>query len=355
MKVLVLTKYPEKGPSSRYRFHQYFPGLRRCGATLKIRPFFSQHYLDKLFSKETVGVPYLVWRCLIRTLVCLTNLRADVVWVEGELLPFFPAWLERILHKTLPKRRVYDFDDAVWFRYRHRPKLADKYLAILKDADHVIAGNDYLADYVGQATSRITVLPTVIDGERYKQIEATLEGKVIGWIGSPTTVFFLESLRPVFQTLAQRQDFELHVVGANLDWQGIKVVNWPWSESTELERISAFDVGIMPLDGSEWAKGKCGLKLIQYMAAGVPAIASPVGVNPWLIQQSGGGLLAEGEDQWLTSLSKLLEEESLRRDLGAKGRAWTLRHLTVESRTGTLAGVLKGEAANAFNGCGMSS
>lgn len=318
---------------------------------LKVRPFFSQHYLDKLFAGKSVNALYLAWRCLIRMFVCLTNWRRDVVWIEGELLPFFPAWIERHLHRFLPKRRIYDFDDAVWFRYQDRMRLAGKYLSILSDAEKVTAGNDYLAEYVQRAAAKTVLLPTVVEGDRYMKVQANLEGKVIGWIGSPTTVFFLENLRPVFQKLAINHDFELHVVGADLAWPEIKVVNWAWSEATELDRIGHFDIGIMPLDQSEWAKGKCGLKLIQYMAAGVPALASPVGVNTRLIQNSGGGLLVSNETQWLNGLAKLLDEKDLRRSLGRKGRAWTLRYLTVAAQAPTLIGVLEGKPVRGFKGC----
>lgn len=332
MNILALTKYSHKGPSSRYRFYQYLPDLQKNGCVVDVQYFFDQHYLDQLFSGGSVGRFYLAKRFLLRMGTCLLSKRYDLVWIEGELLPFLPGWFEKLFHKCMPKKRLYDFDDAVWFRYADKPKLEGKYRQILEDAALVMVGNDYLAEYVRQINKATAYLPTVISGAKYQRFQANLKGRVIGWIGSPTTVFFLEKLKPVFEQLAQDIEFELHVVGARLEWDKVAVKSFAWSEETELELISHFDIGIMPLDDSEFAKGKCGLKLIQYMATGVPAIASPVGVNRHLIEASGGGLLAGDLEQWIGALRSLLTKKPQRMELAQKGRAWALEHLTVEAQ-----------------------
>lgn len=341
MKVLALTKYSERGPSSRYRFHQYLPFLREEGYEIEVRSFFSDLYLDNLFGGKASGKFYLVKQYLNRLSACLGSRRFDIVWIEGELFPYLPGWFEKALHRLMPGCRIYDFDDAVWLRYNKIPWLQKKYLQVLKEAAHVFAGNAYLCDYVGKVQTETSYLPTVVSGKKYTARNAKLQGKVIGWIGSPTTVYFLKNLKPAFDILKKKVPFELHVVGAVLDWPDIPIINKPWDDATELDHISTFDIGIMPLDDSAFAKGKCGLKLIQYMATGVPAVASPVGVNTSLIQESQGGFLAETTDEWVDHLTALLQSHTLKSRLGNQGKTWCMENLTVEVQFKTLLGGFK--------------
>lgn len=321
MKLLILTKYAPRGPSSRYRFLQFVPALQAAGMQTSVAPLFDDFYLDCLFSGRTTGKLYLVRRVLARLRKILLAKRYDLVWIEGELIPFLPAGWERLLHALLPPR-IYDFDDAVWLRYSGNAKLAGKFAQILSSARGVTAGNDFLAAFTGQFCDRVHRIPTVVAWERYTAIRPALTGQVIGWMGSPSTIHYLQALAPVFQRLARDRGLKLHVVGAELKIEGVEVVSIPWRYETEVAEIGRFDIGVMPLDETPWSEGKCGLKLIQYLAAGVPAVASPVAVNRKIVEGSGGGLLATCHAEWEQQLLRLLDTPVLRHTLGSKGRKW---------------------------------
>lgn len=332
MKLLVLTKYAPRGPSSRYRFLQFLPGLKAAGIETKVAPLFDDFYLDCLFSDRSTGKAYLVKRVLARLTQLLTARRFDLVWIEGELIPFLPGRLETLLHGLMPPR-VYDFDDAVWLRYSGKPRLEQKFAAILSSARGITAGNAFLAGYCGEFCEQVHQIPTVIDWPRYADVKPPLEGKVIGWMGSPSTIHYLEALASVFQQLAQRHQIKLHVVGAQLEIPGVQVISIPWRYESEVAEIARFDVGVMPLDATPWSEGKCGLKMIQYLAAGVPAIASPVGVNTRIISESGAGFTAANAQAWQTHLETLLTSHVTRRTLGEKGRIWAQQCASVAAVT----------------------
>ncbi len=332
MKIIVLTKYPVRGPSSRYRFYQFLPHLVERGHQCTVLPFFTDAYLSSLFDEGKVNSFYLVQRLLARLGHCLSGRKYDMAWIEGELLPFIPSTLERWLHRALPRRRVYEFDDANWLRYENRPMLQNKFKCILSTASGVITGNEFLAEYVGRVNERVAIIPTVVDWAKYAPATHKSNGLNIGWIGSQKTSFFLEDVFPALRELAEIYPLKLKVVGAKVKAEGIPIVQVPWSEDTEVAEIESFDLGIMPLTPTPWSRGKCGLKLIQYLAAGVPGVASPVGVNTRYISESGAGYLADDHESWVRHLRKLLDSESLRRELGFNGRNWVQSEMTITAQ-----------------------
>ena len=168
---------------------------------------------------------------------------------------------------------------------------------------------------------RVELIPTVVDTHRYRPRQARPnETPVIGWIGTPNTSRYLQPLLPVFKALQARMRVRVVAVGARSeDFAGTPVETLPWSEETEVESIQQFDIGIMPLPDSPWERGKCGYKLIQCMACGVPVVASPVGVNTVIVNPGKNGLLAR-DDEWEEHLTTLLQDPELRRSFGAQGR-----------------------------------
>lgn len=330
MNILILTKYPYRGPSSRYRFLQYLPYLTAAGHQYKVLPFFTDAYLGKIFDGNRLNPLYVPGRFLARLGHCLAARRYDLVWIEGEVLPFIPAQLERLLHRLLPKRRVYEFDDAVWLRYQDKALLQHKFSQILCSASGVVVGNRYLADYVSRVNTKLSIVPTTIDWDRYAPAEPALTNHTVGWMGSSQTVFFLDPVLPALKTLATEFPITLKVVGADLQVPGLNVETAAWAADTEIALLSSFDVGIMPLDDSPWARGKCGLKLIQYLAAGLPAVASPVGVNTEIIQDASAGYTAATSDEWVAALRKLFADETLRKTMGANGRRWARDHASLQ-------------------------
>ena len=328
MKILLCSRYGGQGASSRIRYLQYLPYFRSQGAEVTVVPLFSDDYVRALYEggarRQEVLVGY--WRRL-RALIGAR--RFDVVIVEKELFPFLPAVAERLL-RVMGVPYVVDYDDALFHRYDRHPSalvralLGRKIDAVMRHAAVVVAGNDYLADRARQAGApRIEVIPTVVDTERY-QLRPDVEAAtpVVGWIGTPMTSRYLRPLLPVFEALQEEMPVRFVAVGARPeDFVGTPVETRLWSEETEVESIRQFDIGIMPLEDSPWERGKCGYKLIQYMACGLPVVASPVGVNQTIVIPEENGLQADTPEAWKHALRELLQAgEPIRRSMGQKGR-----------------------------------
>lgn len=322
----MLSRYESLGASSRVRYLQYLPYFRAQGADVSVVPLFSDAYLRSLYEGGSV------WRAVvsgyIHRLATLSRARQfDVVIIEKELFPYMPAFVERLL-RAAGVPYVVDYDDALFHRYDlHSSKyvrsvLGRKIDAVMRHASVVVAGNEYLAERARQAgASRVEVIPTVVDTARYQPGEdPPNEIPVIGWIGTPKTSRYLKSLLSVFEALQARVPVRIVAVGARSeDFAGTPVETVPWSEETEVQSIQQFDIGIMPLDDTPWERGKCGYKLIQYMACCVPVVASPVGVNSEIVKPTKNGLLAR-DNEWKQQLISLLENSELRCVYGSRGR-----------------------------------
>jgi len=231
---------------------------------------------------------------------------------------------------------IFDFDDAVFIPYvspsnghLSRLKFPGKTRAICRLSSHVMAGNRYLAEYARRVNPNVTVIPTTIDTDKYLPESSKPESPapVIGWSGSFSTVQHLNILRAPLRRLAAREKFRLRIVGApDYRLDGVEVESVPWRSRTEIEDLRVIDIGMMPLPDDDWSRGKCGLKALQYMALGIPAICSPVGVNSDIIRDGVNGFLASTEDDWVEKLATLLRSAELRKRFGLAGRR------TVESR-----------------------
>jgi glycosyltransferase involved in cell wall biosynthesis len=264
----------------------------------------------------------------------LTCRSYDLLWIEKELLPFFPAWLEKILIQNIPY--AVDYDDAQFHIYDHsKSKLVKLFLSqkidrIMANSALTIAGNKYIAARANQAgAKRVEILPTVVDLDRYslKTVTTNHQSFTIGWIGSPITCRYLKTVQPVFENLTEKYNCTFTLVGAgNLQMGNVDLDIRKWEESAEVEDIKTFDVGIMPLVNTPWEEGKCGIKLIQYMACGLPVVGTPIGVNQEIINHGVNGFHANNLDEWTEYLSKLAENQQLRHQMGAEGR------LMVESK-----------------------
>jgi len=203
--------------------------------------------------------------------------------------------------------------------------LGQKIDSVMRHAAIVIAGNNYLAERAYRAgANRVEIIPTVVDTERYQpKQKAVGEVPIVGWIGTPQTSRYLKPLLPVFESLKNEMPVRFVAVGANPeDFEGTPVEAWPWSEESEVASVQQFDIGIMPLVDSPWERGKCGYKLIQYMACGVPVVASPVGVNCEIVVSDKNGLFADSAGEWDKALRTLINVDSeVRKRMGGAGRA----------------------------------
>jgi glycosyltransferase involved in cell wall biosynthesis len=328
MNVLLLTRYGQLGASSRLRSLQYLPALKREGIEVTVQPLISDDLLGERYARGRHDFASLSKVYGARISALLRRQTFDLVWTEKEALPWLPAMLEKLLMGGIPY--VLDYDDAIFHGYdMHRYWLVRRTLgrkidALMRDARLVVSGNDYLAQRARDAgASWVEIIPTVVDLARYDlQPHASLDHVMprIVWIGSPSTVKYIAGLAGPLKKLAQLCDFELRVIGGVLDMPGVAVKCIPWTEQTEVAEVAACDVGVMPLDDSPWEKGKCGYKLIQYMACGLPVVASAVGANVDIVVHGGNGFLVNDADEWVAALHRLLTSPERRKEMGQAGR-----------------------------------
>jgi glycosyltransferase involved in cell wall biosynthesis len=327
MKILLLSRYSRLGASSRIRAYQYLPFLEANGLDVKAAPLFGDEYLRAIYSRRFPTTDIIrSYTARIREMFHAG--RFDLIWLEYEVLPWLPGWLS---FYTLPHDVpfVVDYDDAVFHRYdQHKFFVVRKILGksideIMRRADLVVVGNDYLGDRARQAGSqRVELLPSAVDITRYLVKDPTPEKPItIGWIGSPSTAQFLRLVGTVLKEMAISRGIRVVAVGANPDQvAGLPIETKPWSEETEVKEIQEFDIGIMPLKDEPFERGKCGYKLIQYMACGKPVVASPVGVNNIIVRDGINGFLPFSFSQWGEALNRLCDDSLLRKQFGVMGR-----------------------------------
>jgi len=328
LQVLFLSRYARLGASSRYRFFQYFPDLEREGISCSYSPLLDDRYLQNFYQKRPVRLSDLA-RALTRRLLCLTTVRRyDLLVVEKELLIYCPPLLERVL-AALGVPYLVDYDDAIFHQYDQNPRrlvralLGRKIATVMNSARVVTAGCQYLAEYARRAGARqVEVLPTVVDLDLYP-VPASVERDtlVIGWIGSPSSAVALPGIAAALAEVCRFGQARVVLVGAGqTPLPGVPVESVGWSEETEVSEIARFDVGIMPLLDDAWARGKCGFKLIQYMACALPVVAANLGVNCEIVDQGENGFLAGGHEEWVAALKQLLADRELRVCMGKAGR-----------------------------------
>lgn len=327
MRILLLSKYGRLGASSRLRSFQYLPLLREQGWRIDVSPLFSDDYVSALYEKRGRR-RFLVRGYLKRFFLLFTAWKYDVLWIEKELFPYTPAWGEWLLSR-LGIQYVVDYDDAVFHNYdAHRKSIVRLMLGrkidkVMRLAATVTVGNPYLASKAHTAgAGRVVIIPTVVDRNRYRATQNPKEGPVtIGWIGSPGTSAYLLTVAKALRTAVLRHGVQIVAIGADPNHaESILAKPLPWCEVGEIDAIQTFDIGIMPVPDEPFERGKCGYKLIQYMACGLPVVASPVGVNAQIVEHGVNGFLASTNAEWDKSLSKLINDPKLRETMGRVGR-----------------------------------
>lgn len=339
MKVLMLSRYGRLGASSRMRSYQYQPWLEAAGIQVTQAPLLSDVYVHGI-QHGTRSPREVLSAYAGRVQALLSSRKFDLLWIEKDALPWLPAWFEKmLLPGTLPY--VLDYDDAVFHQYdQHRNPvvralLAGKHPALMRGAALVVTGNAYLADYARRAgASHVEVVPTVIDLARYPVEmcirDASNTTPRVGWIGQRATASFLAPYAPLFERLSAEGQARFAAIGIDTQARGLPMVSIPWTEETEVASLASFDIGIMPLRDGAFERGKCGYKLIQYMACGLPVVASPVGVNLQIVEHGINGFLAETPEQWERALCTLLADGDLRQRMGQAGRQKVEREYCIQ-------------------------
>lgn len=329
MKLVFLVTRLEK-PSARYRVLQYVPFLEKAGYKIRI----------EVIPKDPFD----------RLALCRNMREADMVFLQKKLFGLL-EW--HILRKS-SKKLIFDFDDAVMFRDpgnkdQNSPKRMKNFLRTVREADMVIAGNDYLKSFSVVENPRTTVLPTAIDMQKYaEKIErGRTDHLVLGWIGSRATLGYLERMKGVWDAVHERfSHTRLKIVAdAFFDCDRIPVIKKPWTTEEEMDDLHTFDIGLMPLTDDPWSQGKCGFKLLQYMAVGIPAVCSPVGANRTIVSDGIEGFHAVSDKDWIEKIGHLVENSELRTRMGKQGREKVNSLYSVETNSKKLLAILAGLTA----------
>jgi len=327
MKILFLTKYEYLGASSRYRTLQYLPYVRESGFEFDVLPLFNDKYLEYKYAYGKTNILITLGRLFKRMrTVLFDSYKYDLLVIEYELVPYFPAFFEYYL-KLIKTSYILDYDDAVWHNYdNHKNWWVRKFL-----------GN--------KLNKKVVKIPTSIDLERYRCESDEKKGKfIIGWIGSPATSKYILNINNVLSNFTKEYNAIVHLIGFDKKLQDKLLFNHKiidWNEETEVQEICKFDIGIMPLSNSPFEIGKCGFKLIQYMGCKKPVIASPVGENKIIVEHGVNGYLAQNSQEWYNYLKILYNSSNLRKKLGGKGYEKVVEKYSLEVTKEIYLNVLK--------------
>jgi len=346
-KILFLVAHPVEDASRRYRVQQFIPLLEQAGHQCTVSEFSTPRLFRALHSKGqfTTKVLHTVF-CSVRRLVRLCDLSEfDLIVIHREVFPFLIPMFEKWVLKRCPNV-LFSLDDATYtthpenaqmrhpllYRFKHGRDLSE----VIRQSAHVIVGNNTLAGYAKQFNKEVSTFPTVVDCEKYTPAPVVAPGEqplTIGWIGSSSTASYLLEIVSPLKQLAENYPrkvrfrfFGCEEVDFDLPHASVS----PFRLETELDDLRSLDIGLMPMPDTAWTRGKCAFKAIQYMAMGIPTVASPVGPALDLIQHNSNGLLAQSERDWYEALELLVTDNSARQRLSARGRETILRSYSLQ-------------------------
>lgn len=350
--ILFLFPYPlGNAPSQRFRFEQYLDMLGESGYTIETQSFLTAGGWNILYRRGQViskaGSLLLGYFRRIRLFFGPLQ-RADTVFIHREAAPLGPPLLEWAMARLFRKRMIYDFDDSIWLpntseanRIVSRLKWHAKVRAICRWSTVVSVGNQYLAEFAKKYCGHVVINPTTVDTRHHVPGGRTgMENPVItiGWTGTHSTLRYLQDLAVVFTKLEAAFPSTVRFLfiadrPPNLALKNMTFV--PWSKDSEIADLRRMDIGVMPLSDDAWSRGKCGLKALQYMSLGIPAVASPVGVNREIVEDGITGYLCDTADSWLDRLTRLMEDAALRKKMGEAARQRIVDRYSTESNRST--------------------
>lgn len=306
MKITMWTRYSQLGASSRLRFFQFVPLLQQYGIEAECCPFFDDRYLQELYAGKKRSFFRTAGYYLRRRSQMKQDVPGTPAVIEYELLPYLPFFMERTFLRNHPY--ILNFDDAVDLKYEKLPFLKQKFPRLIAQAAGIITANDVLLEKYRILNDNIIKLPTVppeiITPGREKPEKFT-----VIWTGTPVTYRFLYERRAALQLAAKKLPFDLLIVGGDpaMPIENVSCTYIPWSPDSEADALMRAHAGIMPLPDTRFARGKSAYKLLCYLRAGIPGIASPVGENNKVITHGINGFLADSDSQWCDALQALAD------------------------------------------------
>jgi glycosyltransferase involved in cell wall biosynthesis len=344
--ILFVTSFPKKlNSSARFRIELYENLLKEHDFLFVTEYFWSDNMYKILYEKGNflLKLGGLITGFLKRILLLTKIKKYNYIFLLREATPIGPPFFEWICTKILKKKLIYDFDDAIWISQASKNnsiakivKSAWKVKFICKWGYKVSVGNQYLYDYAARYSKSVVLNPTCVDTKEMhnsiKDQHIAVKKLVIGWTGSFSTLIYLDSILNALQELEKKYEFDFLVIADQNPHLPLKnFVYKKWTEESEINDLLECNIGLMPLDNNEYTKGKCGFKLIQYMALGIPVIASPIGVNEKVVTQKVNGFLCQSNEEWIESLEKLILDAGLRKRMGEEGRKKIEQFYSVKS------------------------
>ena len=353
-RILFVCPYPKNvAPSQRLKFEQYYDHFCEAGLEVEHDSFISAAFWKIIYRKgHFLQKAFYTVSGYAKRIVTLFRLSGyDVVYVHLWVTPFGPPFFEW-LYRRFSKRLIYDIDDLIYLgnvKSKAHPlvgliKGRKKPIFLMKAADHVITCTPHLDKFVRKYNYNTTDISSTINTSLYlpKEDYSIKKKFVIGWSGSYSTSKYLHLLDGVLQDLAKAYNFTLMVMGdEHFELNGVSVVAMPWKEEYEVEVIKQFDVGVYPLPDEEWVLGKSGLKALQYMALGIPTVATAIGTIFRIIEQGENGFLAKSNNEWKEFLISLIQDQSLREKIGKNAAVTVEKNYSVQANKETYLAILK--------------
>ena len=344
MNILFLLPYPlTQSPSQRFRFEQYFNTLGKEAISCRAQSFFDESTYEILYTKgDFIKKALAIMKGYFRrTIVLLKLLNVSYIFVHREITPFGPPIFEWLIAKVFRKKIIYDFDDAIWMpqegygsKVKNLLKNPYKVNSIIKWSYKVSCGNEYLCNHARKYNKNVVLNPTTIDTiNLHNKIKNQASSRiVIGWTGSHSTLMYLDPIAPVIARLEKEFEFDFIVIcNKNPEYSLRSFKFIPWNKDSEIDDLLLFNFGLMPLIKDKWTEGKCGFKALQYMALGMPAVVSPVGVNKVIVDNGVDGFCCQIDEEWYTAIKTLILSESIRTKMGKNAREKIVKYYSVES------------------------
>lgn len=357
-KIFFLIPYPlNHAPSQRFRFEQYLELLHQHGYRFKVQSFLNSDNRSLFYQPGNwLSKILIILKGFVKRATILFEIgSSDYTFIHREATPLGPPVIEWLVAKVCRSKIIYDFDDAIWLTDRQKEsrllrllKWRSKVSSICRWSYKISCGNDYLVLYAKHFNHSAFFLPSTIDTVNVhnpKHYASPRDRSMIqiGWTGSHSTLKYLSEIEPVIQRLENEySNIKFTVIADRMPNLKLKRLTFiKWSAASEISDLMNLDIGVMPLPDDDWSQGKCGFKLLQYMALEIPAVASSVGANKKIVHHNRNGFLCTTHEEWYVALRTLIEDKNLREKLGREGRDFVKKHYSVNSNAGAFLSLFK--------------